>query len=343
MKSVIAYFTKKIRENNIGAYAAQSALFLMLSAIPFLLVLIWLIRFTPVTEEIVLQSIELISPDLITDTLLNIINEVYRNAGGVIVLSLIIAVFSAAKTIQSLRAGLNIAYDVEENRNWFILRLRAMAETFGLILAVLLLMVLLMFGQTIQGVLTEYMPWIAAATAWVLRFRLLILFFVLILILVLIYKALPNRKMSFRSQLIGAVCCTVAWYVMSFILSIYINYFNGFSFYGSLTSIVLIMFWLYFAMWIFLFCGMLNSSMEQILIELRIARRMRQSRKKRESEPEKTFFEVSDTAALKKAENEPAEEEDPLEGSTHREEKAKSSWNVVEGGWSKEDGKKWTL
>ena len=38
--------------------------------------------------------------------------------------------------------------------------------------------------------------------------------------------------------------------------SVYIDYFGGFSMYGSLTSIVIVMIWLYFCMYIF-FCGAL--------------------------------------------------------------------------------------
>ncbi len=300
MKTLLVYFARKIRENRIGAYAAQSALFLILSMVPFLMVLIWLLGFTVVPEEMLLSGIDYIAPDMISDTVIAIVDELYHNSGGILIISVIIAIYSAAKTIQSLRDGLNIAYEVEETRNWFILRLRAMLETFILILGILALMVLLMFGRTIQGMIVQYIPWIANITNAILRFRMLILFVVLIGILLLIYKAIPNRKMTFRSQLLGSVICAAAWYVLTFALSIYINYFNGFSFYGSLTALVLIMFWLYFAMFIFLVCGMLNSSMEMIFIELRLSRKYRrqQRRLKREAResivPEETMEPVSE-------------------------------------------------
>ncbi len=285
MKSLVVYFAKKIRQNRLGAYAAQSALFLILSMVPFLMVLVWILGFTVVPEEMLLSGIDYIAPDMISDTVISVVDELYHNSGGVLIISVVIAIYSAAKTIQSLRDGLNIAYDVEETRNWFLLRLRAMLETFGLILGVVALMVLLMFGRTIQGMIEEYIPWIANITNGILRFRMLILFVILIAILLLIYKAIPNRKMTFRSQLLGSVICAAAWYVMTFGLSIYINYFNGFSFYGSLTALILIMFWLYFAMFIFLVCGMLNSSMEMIFVELRISRkyRLQQRKQKREA------------------------------------------------------------
>ena len=68
----------------------------------------------------------------------------------------------------------------------------------------------------------------------------------------IIFTMLPNKKLTFKSQIPGAAICAVAWYVFSFALSIYVDYFNGFSMYGSLTTLILFMFWLYFGMYIVL-------------------------------------------------------------------------------------------
>ncbi|MCD8148391.1 MAG: YihY/virulence factor BrkB family protein [Clostridiales bacterium] len=281
MRQIVLHILRKVKEDDIGAYAGQAALFLIMSIIPFLLVLVSLIRYTPVTESLLLTAIDLVSPGYMSSTVISIVDEVYHNTGGVLVVSLIFAVYSAAKTIQSLRYALNKVYEIEETRNWFILRLRAMFETFALIIAILLLMVLLMFGQGIQEVLVEYAPFVAVVTEVILKLRLLILFFALTGIFVVVYKAIPNRKATFRSQLVGAVGCTAAWYIFTFGVSIYINYFNGFSLYGSLTSLVLIMFWLYFAMYIFLVCGEVNSSFELIFIEMKIYLKQKRQKKKR--------------------------------------------------------------
>ncbi|MCD7865868.1 MAG: YihY/virulence factor BrkB family protein [Clostridiales bacterium] len=287
MKQSVLLIMRKIKEDNIGAYAAQAALFLIMSIIPFLLVLISLIRYTPVSEALILTGIQLISPGYVSSTVVSIVDEVYHNAGGILVFSLVIAVYSAAKTIQSLRYGLNKVYEIEETRNWFVLRLRAMAETLGLIIAILLLMVLLMFGQSIQDMLVEYAPFVSVITEVILRLRFLILFFAMTGIFAIIYKEIPNRKASFRSQLVGSFGCSAAWYVFTFGVSIYINYFNGFSFYGSMTSIVVLMFWLYIAMYIFLVCGAINSSFEVIWKELKIYFKGKRDEKTQKKECEK--------------------------------------------------------
>ena len=44
----------------------------------------------------------------------------------------------------------------------------------------------------------------------------------------------------------GALAAAVGWYLFSFGFSIYVQYGNAYSMYGSLTTLILFMFWLYF-------------------------------------------------------------------------------------------------
>lgn len=282
-KHLVQFFMTKIKRDNIGAYAAQAALFIIMSAIPFLLVFLSLIRYTPVTESMILSGIEMLIPGNLSPALVSIVDEVYNNSAKILPVAIIFAIYSAAKAIQSLRYGLNIVYDIEETRNWFALRLRAMIETLVLILVIVMLMVLLVFGRKIQNMLVEYAPIVAVITEIILKMRMVILFFVLIVFFMFIYKVLPNRKATLRSQLVGAAGCSVAWYIFSFGLSVYVNYFHGFSLYGSLTTILLIMFWLYISMYIFLVCGEINNVFEVLLLEIKEAHRRKKEKKEKKN------------------------------------------------------------
>ena len=75
----------------------------------------------------------------------------------------------------------------------------------------------------------------------------------------MIYKFLPNHIVQLRIQLMGAAFSAVGWMIVSWIFSVYLDIFKGFSsMYGSLTTIVLIMLWLYFCMYILLLGGEVN-------------------------------------------------------------------------------------
>lgn len=282
-RALINFFGRKIKEDNISAYAAQAALFIIMSIIPFLLVFLALIRFTPVTEDMVFTTVHLILPDSVSPWIESLIDEVYHNSVKVIWIALIFGIYSSAKCIHSLRNGLNTVYGIKETRNWFKLRARAMLETFALIWLIILSLLLVVFGKRIQSLVAQNLPGIENVTNVLIEGRLVIMFFFLIIVFTFIYRFMPNRDATFRSQLVGAVGCAVAWYFFTFGMSFVLNLVDGFSLYGSLATIVMVMFWLYICMSIFLICGEINNAFEMIVAEFKMNRARRKRKTASES------------------------------------------------------------
>lgn len=283
---IVKDFLSKLKRDNVGAYAAQATLFIIMSVLPFLLVLSSLLRYTPITESMILNGIHKFMPGSISPLFVSVIDETYKNSAKLLVPAIIIAIYSSAKAVQSLRYGLNIIYDIPETRNWFVLRFRAMLDTLLLILVMIVLLLLLVFGRKIQGILVQHAPIVSKVTEMILKMRMVVIFIMLIAVFCFIYKFLPNRKATFRSQLVGAVGCAAAWYVFTFGLSIYVNFFQGFSLYGSLTTLLLIMFWLSICMYIFMVCGEVNSRFEVLWRQIKETnlRNKREKERKREAQ-----------------------------------------------------------
>jgi membrane protein len=68
----------------------------------------------------------------------------------------------------------------------------------------------------------------------------------------------PDKKMKYKKQLPGALFSAILWYVFSYVFSLYVDRFNGYSIYGSLTFVVVIMLWFYFCMYIILMGAQMN-------------------------------------------------------------------------------------
>ena len=252
-------FIKKCKNDNISAFAAQSAFFIILSMIPFLMLFISLIQYTPVKKAMVMEVVNEMMPDYLAPLLISILHEMYSRSIGIISVTAIIAIWASAKGIQYLSNGLNAVHGITETRNYFVLRLRAVVYTLVLILAIILSLVFLVFGNSIQEFLVEYVPLAERVTEAVIGIRTVLMFVVFVLFFAILYKMLPNRKATLYSQLPGSVVCAVLWLLFSFGVSVYIDYFNGFSMYGSLTAIVLLMLCLYFWMYILLMCAEINK------------------------------------------------------------------------------------
>ncbi len=255
-------FIEKCKKDNISAFAAQSAFFIVLSLIPFIMLFISLVQYTPVKEGMILNMVHSVMPTYISPFLIGIIHEMYNNSIGIVSVAAVVAGWSAAKGIQYLMGGLNSVYDIEETRNWLFLRFRAILYTLLLVIAIVASLTLMVFGNSLQYLFTQYLPIIANITFWILQRRSLILLAILILFFAVLYKMLPNRKATFKSQLPGSVMAAVGWAFLSFGISIYVDYFNGFSMYGSLTTIILVMLWLYFGIYILLVCAEFNNVYE---------------------------------------------------------------------------------
>ncbi len=247
-----------ISEDHVGAFAAQSAFFFILSFIPFLMVFVSLVKYTSITEELLVQVVKDFAPAYIEKFLADIVGEVYDNSLQFLSITIVMAIWSSAKGAQSLLNGLNAVYRVKETRNWFVRRFWAVVYTLMFILSMIISLLLVAFGGKIQTIIPDRLGFLQKLMNGLIQSRIFILLIILIAFFLLIFKIFPNRKMTLRSQLPGAIFSALGWYFLTFLISIYVDDFNGFSVYGSLTTWVLVMIWLYFCMYILLIGGKIN-------------------------------------------------------------------------------------
>ena len=263
---VIRGFLRRFNEDHVGAYAAQSAYFILLSFIPFVLLLVTLVQYTPLTQEIVTTALVRIVPEEFSSFVEGVVREIFWKSPAYVPLSAVIALWSAGKGVNALTNGLNCVYRVEETRGYLINRLRSTVYTLIFVVAVVLTLILLVFGNQIQAGIAARFPMIAKVTSFIIGMRTFITLVFLGLVFLLIYKFVPNRRASFKSQIPGAMVSAVAWSLFSLAFSVYIDFTPGsINMYGSLTTLVLIMLWLYFCMWILLIGAEINSYFEDKL------------------------------------------------------------------------------
>ena len=261
----------RMNQDHVSAFAAQAAFFILMSFVPFLMLLLPLVTYVSITKDMVVEMILQVMPDAgdFRSFLLSIIQEVYDKSTAVVPISAIFTLWSAGKGLQGLTNGVNASYHVKETRNYVVTRIRSALYTLVFILAVIGSLILLVFGNSIQKLLTRYIPALARVTAYIIGMRTAVSLVVLALIFLMVYKFLPNRKTSFRSQVPGAVISAVAWSLFSLGFSVYLDYYDGFSnMYGSLTTIILILLWLYFCMYIVLIGAEINAYFEERLRRL---------------------------------------------------------------------------
>lgn len=263
---IIKFIQKSFRRDCVSAYAAQIAYFLIMSVIPFIILLSSLLRYTIVREDTILYLIEELVPSMVSGLLITVVDQVYNQPIALISITAVLAVWSAAKGIHCIINSLNKINDLRETRNWFLVRLRAMLFTFIFLVMMVLLMVLLVFSNSVLMLADNYAGvFLTKMIKFAMKRRFVILFLLLIVFFTCIYKFLPNRpkNASVFYQLPGAVFSAIAWYIFTFFLAIAVKYMNAFSIYGSMAALLIVMFWLYVCLTIMLVCAEINVYFEQ--------------------------------------------------------------------------------
>lgn len=257
IKKVMQYihaFQSMQKSVNIGAHASSAAFFLFLSIIPVVMIACALLQHAPdVQVELWSYISEAVVPKTVADFLMNLVNTYQGSPMTIVSVSAAITVWSASKGMLALMRGMNAVYELEESRNYIMLRLRAFVYTVFFLLSILLSIVLLVFGNTVVELLANVVI-IGEIWGWLQSLRHVMVACFLAVAFCIFYCLLPNNRMPWKQQLPGALVASVFWILYSFFFSVYIDYFNGFSMYGSLTTVIIVMIWLYFCMYIF-FCG----------------------------------------------------------------------------------------
>ena len=174
------------------------------------------------------------------------------------------ALWSSGKGMQSLIAGLNVIYHVKETRNWLTNRLYSMLYMFLFVIAIIISLLLLVMGNRIHCSSCDLCT-ISWREYWdgFLSAKTFLVFVVLFLVFLVLYRYLPNRKASLKSQVPGAFIIAVAWSLFSYFFSLYFTFFPNFSnMYGSLSALIMVMLWLYCCMNLLLYGAEINAYFE---------------------------------------------------------------------------------
>lgn len=248
---------EKYTEDEISVYAAQASFFILLSAFPFIMVLLTAIQLIPTISKSDLLSILVsLMPEMLKSTTVSIIDDLFtKSPGKILSITALLAIWSASKGMLSMNRGFNRIFGCKGRRGYFLSRFICTGYTILFAIACIMSLALLVFGSTLQNLILKALPVLGRITFYIISFRALLSLTILTIIFAGLYTLIPDKKQKLRFQLPGAVFSTLCWIGFSFAFSVYFNNFSNYSYmYGSLTAIVLLMLWLYFCICI-LFLG----------------------------------------------------------------------------------------
>ena len=248
--------SRRLDDDGVYVYAAHASFFLVISAFPFIMLLLNLLRYIFPFGEHELYSIacEYLPQKLLpyADIL---VSELYSNSGiPIISISALVVLWTASQGLRGMIKGLRGIYHSEKS-GYIKNSLVSLLLTVIFIALITVTIALIFFGHTIIVRIEDHFSIVLRENIFYILIRNMLLPALIIGGLIAIYSSQSSSRMKASSHFVGAAFTGVAWIVFSRGYAFYIDVFADYSYiYGSLTAIVLFMLWLYACMTI-LFCG----------------------------------------------------------------------------------------
>jgi len=182
---------------------------------------------------------------------------------GLLSVSALITIWSAMGGVDSVRVGLNRAYDIRETRSTWLLYVQNILFVIGSAIFLLVFALLIVFAPVLIQVIELHAPALRGHFVTIEQLRYPLGILLLTIGVLFSHRVLPAKSLHVIELLPGVVLTVVVWVVMSSAFSIYLVNFNTFaSTYASLSGIFAAMFFVYLAALVLILGGEVNRVLE---------------------------------------------------------------------------------
>ncbi|MGR7975616.1 YihY family inner membrane protein [Bacillus velezensis] len=241
--------------------SAELAYFFLLSLFPLMIFMLTLTAYLPISAEDVLGAVDQYAPDSAMSMVKSITEQTLnKRSGGLLSFGIIAVIWSASNGMNAIVRAFNHAYEVEENRSFIIIRLTSIFLTIAMVVTILIALLLPVFGREIGMLAADFI----GASVLFLQVWSVVRWGISPLILLIVFTALyifaPNKKLSLRFVLPGAVFAAAGWIIVSMLFSFYVGTFANYSAtYGSIGGIIVLMIWFYLTGTLLILGGEINA------------------------------------------------------------------------------------
>ena len=245
--------------------AAAMAYYFVLALFPALVLLSAVVSYLPI-NDLLNQVVNLVGGVVPADSMkivrYFVDHVIIPNRATLLSFGIFGTIWSASGGFASAIEALDVAYEVEEGRPFWVTRPLAIGLTLLVGVLCLIAFAVMIVGPQFGQKLAEHhqLSWMFAA-AWP-YIHWAVSFGFTVLAVEFLYFIAPNVRQRFWNTLPGALISVSCWVVLSYVLGIYFRSFAHFSkTYGALGAVVALMVWLYWNGFIMLLGAELNCEL----------------------------------------------------------------------------------
>ncbi|HET9617834.1 MAG TPA: YihY/virulence factor BrkB family protein [Pseudolabrys sp.] len=252
------------------AIASHIALSTLMALFPFMIVVTALAAFFFGSKDLADEAARILLeawPPQVAGPISADITGVLTNArGDVLTFGVLFAIYFASSGVESLRIGLNRAYDMAERRPWWLLRLESILYVLIAAIAILAFSLLVVLAPFLWDRLVLLAPQFGPFSVVVTFARYVVAAMVLVIALTVIHSWLPSGRRSLGEIAPGIGATLALWLIAGAVFGRYLaEYaFAYVSMYAGLASAMVALIFLYVCASIFVYGAELNSTIVKV-------------------------------------------------------------------------------
>jgi membrane protein len=246
--------------------AAQLAYYFFLALFPAVLFVLALASFFPLTNvsDDIVRTLRPVAPAEVLAFLEEQLRRLSNaDSGGILTIGVLGAVWSSSAAVVSIIGALNRAYDIEEGRPWWKVRLTAVGLTIALALLVPISLSLVLGGPALADRVASSFG-LGPAVEWTWKILQWPAVFLLVsTALGLVYYFAPDAEQDWVWITPGAVLGTTLWFAVSLVFKLYAANFGDYNAsYGAVGAVIVLLLWFYISGLAILVGAELNAEIE---------------------------------------------------------------------------------
>ena len=247
-------FIKKVKEQmnhrEIKALPEQIAFNLIMAIVPLLVVIVQLGTYLSLNTDLVKYLITAYAPQEVQQLLLYLFDTTSAPQSGTlfVLLTAISFFWLISKGFYGISTAANTTYQVPLMKFAYLERIFSFMMLCFMILLLVVAIILALFGQAIISLVFHLLNIQVDSYMIILlnTLRSTISFISYFSFFVLLFYLSPTIKIKIHEIIPGALVTAIGWSVASIGFSFYVNYIANYNkFYGSLSVIIILLFWLY--------------------------------------------------------------------------------------------------
>jgi membrane protein len=259
---------RRFNDDDGWAIASHIALSTLMSLFPFLIVVTAIAGFfgsKELADEVARILLETWPAEVATPIATEVRNVLTTARGDVLTIGAVFGVYFASSGIESVRIGLNRAYNDDERRRWWHLQLESIGYVLLGAVTLLVLAFLVVLGPLIFATAVKYARWLEPLSPMIDFLRLVVASVVLVAALVLVHKWLPAGRRRMVEIAPGVLFTLVGWLLAGELFGRYLAKFAYayVTYYAGLASAMIALMFLYLTALIFIYGGELNAAIRK--------------------------------------------------------------------------------